>query len=63
MTLQWQIVFVTTAAVLLVGFAVYSLFGTADEQPWNQADPQRYAVEAEPLETHGRIGKDASQTC
>ncbi|KAI9565371.1 hypothetical protein GHT06_009163 [Daphnia sinensis] len=34
---SWQIVFFTTAAILLVELIVFTLFSSAEEQPWNQA--------------------------
>merc|ERR1712136_566416 len=33
---RWQIIFYTTAAVLLFDFVVYGLLASGEEQPWNQ---------------------------
>lgn len=34
---QWQIIFFTTSAVLLVELIVYTLLASGEEQPWNRA--------------------------
>lgn len=34
---QWQIIFFTTSAVLLVELVVYSFLASGEEQPWNRA--------------------------
>jgi ACS family sodium-dependent inorganic phosphate cotransporter len=32
---QWQIIFFTTAAVLVLEFVVYTVLASGEEQPWN----------------------------
>nr|CAD7597792.1 unnamed protein product [Timema genevievae] len=33
---QWRIIFLTMAALYVLGFAVYTLFGSGEEQSWNE---------------------------
>lgn len=34
---QWQIIFFTTSAVLLVELIIYTFLASGEEQPWNRA--------------------------
>ncbi|KAG7207342.1 hypothetical protein KM043_009006 [Ampulex compressa] len=42
---QWRLVFIIAAANSVVGTIIYTLFGTSNEQPWNQ-----YGIRKEPVE-------------
>lgn len=35
----WRVIFFTTVALYIVEMLVYTIFGSAEEQPWNNAKP------------------------
>ena len=50
---QWQIIFWTTSGVLLLELIVFTLFGSAVEQPWNQAYAGKSGSRGRPEEAQG----------
>lgn len=61
---QWRLVFLIAAANSIVGGIIYMIFGTSEEQPWNQyaklntKEQERLAPRAQELVPRAAVKRD-----